>query len=398
MKTHLIGQSHGGTLDKVRGVESAIQRACNNLLAKIDPLDTMRTIPLPMTVYGDVYNYALPSDYKKVIDLIPEDSRSTRDSMSRVYAKNFDVLKSIKNKEISIESSEGLKYMRVNWRTTNPKTFNTMDSLTGNGTWSTIGTASGLLVNALYKVSGTGSIEFSIATTGDGIKNTTMSNLDLSAWNQLADNFMMVWLGSDYAKLTSINFIFGNDITTKYYTCVAQTTQADGTPFKNGWNLIKNPWATAVQTGTVTSTTIKAASITFTVTGAMSKIRVDSLTFSLGRNFDLKYYSKYLITNTAGTWIPITTNDNDIIVLDSDAINILIYECLIECAQQIEGVDSASDVAYATQKLGGTFSRRGQLIDPGLYDKYVSEYPSQSKKPTNSTFRPRNMNRNIGRW
>ena len=36
---------------------------------------------------------------------------------------------------------------------------------------------------------------------------------------------------------------------------------------------------------------------------------------NVGRNFDIEYYSQYILKNSAGTWISQTTNDSHTIVL-----------------------------------------------------------------------------------
>ncbi|MCK5027959.1 MAG: hypothetical protein KAS07_06065, partial [Candidatus Pacebacteria bacterium] len=96
---------------------------------------------------------------------------------------------------------------------------------------------------------------------------------------------------------------------------------------------------------------------------------------SIGSQFDIKYYSKYLIKNSAGTWITRTTDDDDTVVLDNDAIQILLLEDLIAAAHQIEGADSGFDIGWAKKELYGE-----DLRDTGLYAKYRSRYSSQAKK------------------
>lgn len=391
-KDHLSAQLHGSTLSKIRNIEGAIERAGNNLLSRISPVDTMRTVSLTQAIHDDVYNYSLPTDYKDIIDLIPEDDRNVLDNASKILARPFDLKKAFKNRTISVEGSEGSKLLRVNWRSRAAKTINTMNSVTANGTWGIVGTASGIAANSIFRVAGSASIEFDSAATGDGIKNTTMTAVDLTDENQVGVFYAFVFFGA-VTNVTSISAKWGNDLTTKYWTSTAQTSQTDGTAFRVGWNLVAFDWSTASQTGTVAPATIDSFQITVATTGAIANIRVDSITCSIGRYFDIKYYSKYLIKSSVGTWLQRTTDDTDIIVLDADAINILIYETLIECAQQAEGSDSGFDMSYANTKLDGEFSRRGGQIKPGLYDLYNARHPNQAKKTTGNYFNLRRINR-----
>jgi hypothetical protein len=369
-KDNLSAMLHGGTLNKVRNFDAVMQRSANVLLSKIDPIDTIRTVALANTVHDDIYNYSLPSDYRKLIDLIPQNKRETSDMANRNLAQRFDVRKKLADKTISIEGSEGTKIIRINWRSRQPKVLNEVNSVTANGTWAIVGTASGLVADEVDYVSGSGSLRFDIGATGDGIQNTSMSAVDLSDEDEVADFF--VWFkvknAADLANLNSVTLVWGNDLTTAYWTGTAQTTQADGTAFKVGWNQIKVPWSTATETGTVAPSTIDSARVTFNVDAAISDIRVDNITCSIGRNFDIKYYSKFLLQNSTGTWITKTTSDDDSIVLDSDAIYLYQLETLIAAAHQMEGSDSTFDISFA----------KGELDT--LYKRYKAEYPSQALK------------------
>lgn len=371
-KDNLTGMLHGGTLNKVRNIEGAMRRAANTMLMKIDPIDTMRTVALSNTIHDDVYNYSLPSDYKKIIDLYPQSSRELFDTANRHLAERFDLRKKMVDKVVSIEGEEGTKIIRINWRGRAAKTINEASSLTANGTWSASGSATNVIADTIDYVSGNGSIRFNLVTTGDGIKNNDMTAVDLTDEDEVGDFF--VWFkvrsSAELALLTSATLVWGNDLSTNYWTST-QTTQVDGTVFQVGWNQVKFPWSTATQTGTVDPATVDTLRVTFAATGAM-QLRVDNITCSIGRNFDLKYYSKFLLKNTSGTWIGKTTSDDDTVVLDDDAVQIYLLETFIACAHQMEGMDSGFDIQWA----------KGEL-DP-LYRRYKSSYPSQSKPALSS--------------
>lgn len=374
VKEHLIGMGHGSTLNKVRNVEALFSRAASVLLLKMHPLEVMRSAGLTNTVHDDIYNYALPSDFGQLIDLIPQDNRDSWDNAVRTPTGQFDLQKAIKNKTISIEGSDGSKIIRINWRSRQGKTLHAMNDFDDNGTWSAVGTASNIKQDTIFKQSGSGSVRFDLATTGDGIQITDMDDVDLTDEDEVADIFVPFYIknSTDLAKLTSVSLIWGNDLTTNYWTGVAQTTQADGTAFKVGWNLIKIPWSTATESGTVAPATIDAAKLTLATTGAIGDIRVDNIIVSIGRNFDCKYYSKYLFKNSGGTWISQPTDDGDYVMLDNDSLPHFLYECLVEMAQQMEGSDSAFDITYAEKRLAQ------------IYPIYKAIYPSQIKKQSGS--------------
>lgn len=376
IKTHLIGLGHSGTLKKVRNIEAMMERSAASYNLKCHALESMRVAILSAFVHDNLNNYALPSDFGSIIDLTPEGDRGLWDKAFRDGAGRFDREKAIKNQTISIEGSEGIKIIRINWKARAAKVLNSLNSLTANGTWSAVATASSLVADTIVKFSGSGAIRFNVAATGDGIQNTTMTAVDLTTENGISDVIFPIFFDSNFAKVTSITAIWGNDLTTKFWTGVAQTAQADGTAFKQGWNLIKVPWSTATQTGTVTPSTIKAAKVTLTITGAVTNVRLDNLLFSIGRAFDIKYYSKYLFKSaTTGLWMsaPVANSDSDFVMVDNDTLPLFLMECLIDMAHQMEGTDSSFDINFAT----------GKLRD--LYPAYKGMYPSQAVKKRGQT-------------
>ncbi|MFA5772860.1 MAG: hypothetical protein WC974_09045 [Thermoplasmata archaeon] len=369
LKQELTGMLHGSTLNKVRNFYDLCKRASGNILLKIDPAETRRIANLTNAIHDDIYDYTAPSDLKRVIDIRPQVNRDSSDNFSQWFAEEFDKYKDSWDDIFQIRHNDGTKSLRVSKNISpSPITVHGFNSLTDNGTIAIVGTASGLKVDTLHYVTGNKSIEFDLAVTGDGIQITGMSAIDLTDHDEISEHFIRVYLDS-VSALTSITPIWGNDLTANYWTGVAQTAQADGTAFRIGWNIIKIPWNTAVETGTVAPATIDSLKLTFTITAAITNVRIDLWTSSIGEIFEIEYYSKYLFRSSAGTWLETPTADTDIINLDSDTYNIFTYECLIECAQQLQGSDSAFDITFAQNKL------------KELYDLQKENAPTEKIRP-----------------
>lgn len=370
IKNHLIGLSHSGTLNKVRNQAEMFERSIARFLLKCHPLETIRTRSLTDTIHDDLNDYAVPSDFLSLIDLIPQANRNLWDMAYRDNAGRFDLQKAINNRVVSIEGSEGSKIIRINWKTRSPKVLNAMDSLTANGTWSVVAGATGLLRDTIIYRKGSASVRFDAATTGDGIQNTAMTQIDMTDEDEVADVLFDLYIrdATELAKLTSITARWGNDLTAIYWTGVAQTLQADASAFQVGWNEIKVPWSTATETGTVDPAAIDSLRFTVTITSAINDLRIDNVRFSIGRNFDMKYYSKFLIRNAASTLISLTTTDNDSVLVDNDTLPLLLLELLTDMAHQMEGSDSAFDIGFAENQL------------KTLYPAYRSLNPSQVKR------------------
>ena len=385
---------HSGTLSKVRSVEYALERAAANLLANIKPVDSEREAALSSLIYDDIYNYPLPSDFGWIIDLRPQGNRTHLEAASRRFAEPFDLKKALTDKQVSIEGSEGTKFIRVNWRGRSPILIDGADSLTANGTWAVVATASGLRLQTLYKISGNSSVEFDLAATGDGVSFIKTTAIDLTDEDEVADEFWWVHIptAAALANFNSATGRWGNDLTTAYWDSVAQTAQADGSAFKVGWNLIKFPWSTATETGTVAPATIDSFRIIFNIDAAIANMRVDSALFAVGRNFDLKYYSAYAFKNTAGTYLIRPTSDEDEVIFSGTALEIFLEEARKECAAQMEGEDSGFDIRFANARLYGNADSPDPMMRIGLYGKYRVEFPSQTKRAVRSWTNPRSGN------
>lgn len=385
VQNNLTALSHSGTLNKVRNVYNLYERAANNMLSKIKLLESIRTAPLSDAVHDKLYSYAVPTDYLSLIGIYPSGERTLSDDVSRVFAEQFDRRKGVDDRQISIEGNNGSKIFRINWKKNAPKIVSNMDSYNGNGTWAVVGTASGIGTDTQYKYSGGGSVKLDIAVTGDGMENTTLSAVDLSSEDEAGDLIVPIYLknAADALALTSVQLIWGSS-STDYWTAIAQTSQFDGTAFQAGWNLVRFVWSTATETGTVVPTGIDYAKILFTVTGAISDIRVDNILCSLGTIFETKYYSKYLFTTAAGVHIAQPTTDTDLIICDSDSYNIFLYECLDEIAHQVEGEDSGFDLVQVSKKLYGDPRASDPIGRIGLYARYRAEHPAQNKKAVTS--------------
>lgn len=372
LKSELAGMTHSGTVNKIRNFNELCKRAAGNVIAKIDPRETRRITNLTNALHDDIYDYAAPSDLKRVIDLRPQVNRDPSDNFSQWFAEEFDKYKDRWDDLFQIRHNDGTKSLRISKNIDPaPITLHSMNSLTDNGTVAIVGTASGLKIDTLHYITGSKSIEVDLPATGDGIQITDFSDVDLSDHDEIAEQFIRFYLdtATDLANLTSVTPIWGNDLTANYWTGVAQTTQADGTAFRVGWNTIRTPWNTATETGTVAPATIDNLKLTFATTGAITNLRIDFWSSSIGEIFEIEYYSKYLFRSTAGTWLEKPTSDEDLINLDSDTFNIFTYECLMEASQQMQGSDAGFDIEYAKNQL------------KELYTKHRENAPTEKIRP-----------------
>lgn len=376
-KDFLTRRLHGTNINDVTDVNGLLFDAARKVLAEVDPAETRRVTNLSNAIHDDVFNYTLPNDLKgrKVIDIRPQANRTVGDNFSQRLSEAFDLQKNIEDNTFSIRHSDGTKSIRISKNISPaPVTLNEFDSLTANGTVAIVGTAAGLAVNNQFFISGSGSVEFDSAASADGVQVTAMTSVDLTKHDEVSTMFLRFY-ADDVSNITSATLIWGNDLSTAFWTGVAQTAQFDGTAFRNGWNTISVPWSTATETGTVDPAAIDSLKVTFATSGTVDNLRVDFWTSSIGEIFEIEYYSKFLFRNSGGTWIESPTADSDIINLDTESYNLFLYEAAILAAQQVAGEDMASDVGLWTNELYGG---GGKL---GLYRKYKKDNINESILP-----------------
>jgi hypothetical protein len=389
---HLIGMGHSGTLNKIRNKEAMYERAASIFTTRVKTLEMMRLAALSSVVHDDYYDYALPSDFGSLLDVTPQDDRQKWDALYRLPAGQFDLRKAIGDRTISIEGREGTKMARINWRSRKGKLLNAMDDYDGNGTWIAVGGTTGIETDTITKFTGAGSVRFDLAATGNGISNIGMDVVDMTDEDEVADIFVPLYIptAAALAAITSVTAIWGNDITTAFWTSTAVTTQADGSALRVGWNILKFSWATATETGTVAPATIDSMKFTFVTTGAVANLRLDNIVFTIGRAFDIKYYTKFLFKNaTTGAYQskPTTGSTDDYVLVDNDTLPMFLFELLSVMAHQVEGSDSAFDMEYAA----------AQLKD--LYPHYKGQFPNQAKKLIARTTHSASRNaRKFGRY
>lgn len=380
----LAGMIHGGSTNKITNLLTLHWRAGRNIISKIDPLGTMRRVNLPNTIYDDVFDYGLPSDFKEIIDLRPQVNRNTSDNFTGRFSEPFDLRKNIENNMVQILSEEAVRKIRIKKNIfPTPILVNAMNDLTENGTWSASGTATNVQQDTLFKVSGSGSIRFDAVATGDGIKNNSMEQVDLTDHDEVSRWFLWVYL-PDASLATSISFTWGNDLTTNFWTGVNATTQFDGTAFRDGWNQVSFLWEDATETGTVDPTTIDSLRITYNGT-PQNNIRVDEVTSSIGEIFEIVYYSKFLWRTSANVFIEQPTTDDDIVNLDEDAYNIYVNELAYLATQQLQGEDSTFDKNFFSEELYGSKVRGKNK--PGLYEIYNKRHPSERLRQQDRWYR-----------
>lgn len=374
----LRGLLHGTELNKIKNLTRAAWRAGRNLLAKVNPAETRQIVQI--TLYDGVYDYALESDFKQMVDLRPQVSRQLSDNFAQKRSEDFDLNKALKNNLIQIKDDGGTKSLRVAKTLTPSKTVvEELDATTG---WAVVGDATNLTADSLDYVSGGASLNFDLNASGSagGIEKSTISPaVDLTDHDEKSSLFAWVYL-PDISIITNVILRWGND--TSNYWSRTVTAAHNESAFHNGWNLLRFDWNGATETGTVAPASIDYLRITVTYNGtAETDIRVDHIFSSLGKIWEIEYYSNAIFRATGGTFKSQPTLDTDILNLAEDSYNIFLFELAFFLAQQLQGEDSSFDAKFFKEELHGDGRRK-----PGLYALYEQNHPDERMEITDSYY------------
>ncbi len=379
LKTDLSGILHGTTNNQIQGIDPLINRGARDVLLDVDPQETKRQMEFVAPIFNSVFDYPIAADVKgnKIIDLYPQVQRLPQDIWTQAYNQAFDVAKqnifSYQNM-FTVNFNSSLKTLRINAPLLNPPVIiNQIESITENGTWATGGTASNLRVNNVNWAQGAGSLEFDATTGAAYIENSTMTAVNLSAVLNQASLFTWAFVPVG-ANLASVELRFGSSASNYYSLTVTQTQQA--TAFVNGWNLEQFPWASMSVTGSPNASAITYARITLNLTASATACKVNGLNSILGTILSYEYYSKYLFRNVStGAYQETVLDDSDLINLDTESFDLLLYKVASLAVQQQQGLD-------ATFYDGPFFENKYQAA----LLRYKSMYKSELQKPQSSFY------------
>src|SRR5574343_40843 len=379
LKSDLTGMLHGTTLNQVTNLDGCINRAASQILEDFDPQETKRITPFANPIFSQVYDYACPADLKgnRVIDIRPQVNRQPGELLGQQYNRDFDLGKAgAYDQAFTISFNNFIKTIRV---AAAPQlqsgiTLNDADSITSNGTWTVGGNASNLSVDNVNFAAGVGCLKFDLATTGVdpsvGYLEVTMpTGIDLTTHLNQATEFLYSYLPTA-TGFDSIELWWGTD-NANYYKRTA-TLGFGSVALQNGWNLMNYDWLGCTVVGAPTITNIKYLRVVWNYDGsAQTGVRLDNIVSRLGSIMDIEYYSKYLFRDaTTGAFQETVTDDSNLINLDTEAKNILLFKTALYVGQQVKGKNI---LIYDAAFLENEYKKS--------LDRYKAMYKSEVTKP-----------------
>jgi hypothetical protein len=371
---------HGTTLAKVQDVYGKFGEAASTMRLKCAPPSLIRSAPIANAIYDKVFNYSCPADCdsQSIIDIRPISDKRFRfdDNIPTQGIKQFDIKKA--ENTYTIEYINGQKTLRLSKNLT-PRTLLTRCDTLSEATFAAIGDASNLRIDSLDKISGEGAVKFDLsgATGTGGVSIDLKGPVDLSQLESLGALFTYFKFPTA-SILTGVELRWGTSASSYWSRTV--TAAQDRAFADNAWLLLNHQWNGASKVGSPISGAITHLEIIAHYTSGTAYVGagIDNITAALGEAWEVVYYSNSLFTDTTGvTWKQEPTNDTDIIRLDDDGINILLFEFMLTLQQELKGKNMGSDYQFFTNQLDGRFGQRGIRLTQGLYELFNAKYPSQ---------------------
>lgn len=374
LKADLEGTLHGTTNNQITNLDGVIDRAARQLILDVDPQETKRIVEFTNPIFSSVYDYAVPVDLKgnKVIDIRPQVNRTTQDVYLQKYNQNFDVQKGwLPANDFTIQFNTAIKTIRINSPFLQQGVIiNLADSITQNGTWVVGGGAQTLTVDNVNYVAGSGSLKFNLAAglASGFLENSTFETVDLTNHLNQSTLFLFTYLPTA-SSVSSVELRWGTDAA-NYYTRTTTVTQQN-TAFQNGWNLLAFNWAGSTVVGAPDPSSIGYLRVIWNYNATLQTgMRLNNTISQLGSILEIEYYSKFLFRDFAtGAFQETVTSDTNLINLDTESYNLLLYQVVLMAVQQSFGQDSSYDTTYFA-----TAYREG-------IERYKAMYKSELQKP-----------------
>lgn len=389
LKNELTGVLHGTTLNQIQGLDALINRSARKVLTDVDPIETIRIIPITSPIFDRIYDYAVPDDLKgdRVIDIRPQVNRTPMDRFLQTYNEPFDAYKSaIPGQPLfTVQFNTGIKSMRIEKNLPFGALVNGVTAVTDdNGTWVAGGNATNLQTDYVNFVYAGSSVEWDVSAGADpsnaSIINTTMDSVDLSVQYEQGSLFLYVYLPSPLA-VYSCTLDWGSSAT-DYWSRTVTVTQFNNS-FQQGWNLLQFEWHNATVVGSPDQSAVTYAKFNVSYDGVLDYgYHLNDIICQLGTIYQIEYYSKFLFRDvTTGAFQENVTSDSNIINLDTDSYNLLFNQVAFYCAQQVQAADSQFDATYWQNEYTVALAR------------YVAKIKSQVLKPTQSYYNIRDTHR-----
>jgi len=333
-------------------INSAVLKVINT----IDMRGTKRRVAAPYAVHEDVYTYAAPSDLKAtaVIDILKIAEPKSSEPFRKFDPTEFEELKGTDDQIMAVNQDQNGKTLLLD--KDNNEISAVIDRCENVDNITVSNNASGLTLDTENYVEGTGSAKF-IMADGIGVGNVTITPTVLDLDSYVDEGVFYVWhYLATITGLTNIICKFGND--SSNYFSVTATSNADGTAFYKGWNLMKFNWLGSTETGTVDTETMDYFDFTITTDATFvgaSNFRIDNFILTKGISYTTIYYSKNAWVDILGAKLQESTASTDELDLEADEIMLIEEQIKIDGAKSVNETGVKADAQDEYLRLSTSY-------------------------------------------
>jgi hypothetical protein len=322
-------------------------RAVKDVLLDIDLRSAKRTSILSPNLFDEIFEYTCPTDMKgnKIIDIQPQINRSRQSYWKLTTAEEFDRYKEEDPTEknlVAFGDDSMVRKLLISRYIDDHES--SIDSFNSVGDWEAFGDGTNLTKDSDNFVKGNASLNWDINSDGNttaGISNASLTAFDVSDYLMTGSIFVWVYISST-TNLT--NFIIRIGSSAAAYYSITITTDNSGNSFAAGWNLLRFDFTDKVETGTVDDDACTYVALYMTKDALKvdeTDYRFDTLVMKRGQHYKVVYYSKYGWVSSTGTYLENSTEDTDLLIVDTEEYAIVIEKTLQLMEEHLKNFNEA---------------------------------------------------------
>lgn len=334
-----------------------------------------------------IYKYTVASDFKFPLTLQPFKPNMGLGNYTLVSPLKFPT--SLYNQRFAVSNENGIQYLMVKGLDGNNATINTATAYDENGTWVGASAISNVGTNDYEGYTWPSSVSFDYSGTSGTLTNSTMSAVDLTAYQNRSNLYIDVYFPT-VTSISSVSLKWGTDAS-NYYT-VTSTTDYLGRSFSVGWNRIKFAWSspTTVGTPTVTSIAYLQMTLAFSVNPSATGFYFQNVFISENVPLTLTYYSVNMVYDVSGSTQLQLFNDS------SATTDYPLWSGRWDVATE-PFINSVLEIIFwMTGEYSDMNVARQKIIE--IVTPLKQRYPSQRRYPTLQFSTDTNFGRGSGDW
>ena len=359
----------------IKSQPAIVNGAMDAVKSQLTLIESRSVIPLvPALFYGDNL-YSIPQDeVEELINIAPMKGITSESYPGERQASNALFFDTDNIRQyVSIEYRDGVQYLNIQQPLSSgiDITLSNCDVLTGIAASLD---ASSLALDGIYARENS-AIDFNLGfSSGKGKITFAIDTLDISGITRDGTIQASVFIPQELVgELTNLTLTLANEVGFTNKATMVATTNAFGGTFSYGWQPVRFDYRSKTEAGTFVETAITHFSVDLnhSLTEAVTGVKIDSIKAHKGIGYELHYYNQKHFKSAAGLMISQSSRTDDIVIANSNTVELLVQECRKLIDFELRGEDGGSQFTLAERVLNGIYP------NAGLYERYRLNNPSE---------------------